>query len=130
MIKPTKEELAIIRQAAKVACQKEGYSLKRIEIGMRYGSEIEDASINILMIDETKDWEESDLFTTVEWKDFKKGIPTDDGRAVVDFYLYDSIGLCTNMQAHFNASKLVWVGIEGPWGFTHWGTEMEYGVER
>lgn len=135
MIKPTREELATIRKSAEVACRKEGMTLGVIRVGERFslaeGTKMEDHSINILQVDPTTDWEESDLFDTHEWKRLRSGIPSDDGRAVVDFYCYNRgmEELITNMQAHFDGGKLVWTGIEGPWGFTHWGTLMEYGVE-
>lgn len=137
MIKPSREEYAIIRECAKAACRKEGATLFKMEAGQRMSvaedrTGMEEPSINILQIDKTADWEESDLYTTVYWEDVRKtGIPSDDGRAVVDFYCYArDEGLITNMQAHFDNGKLVWTGIEGPWGFTHWGTLMDYGEKE
>lgn len=126
IIKPTREELAIIRQTCEKACQKEGQKLKRIEVGKRCSlSKDVAASVNILLVDETKDWEDSDLFDFVDWNNFKKGFDaTENGSAVVDFYCYDKEGLCTNAQAVFRDYRLVWAGILGRSGFTFFGDEI------
>lgn len=124
MIKPSTVDLATIRECAKRACRMQGDTLHKIEVGERYSTN-EGApdvrSINILQVDATPHWEESDLFDLVDWADFKRGIPSDDGRAMVDFYCYSRDGLSTNIQARFERGRLVWTGIDSDIApFTHW----------
>jgi hypothetical protein len=79
-----------------------------MRIGERYSLTrgINANSTNVMLIDDTIDWEDSDLFQTCPWSDLKNGIElTKEGRAQVDFYVYertyDDYGdLLTNVQAH------------------------------
>ena len=79
-----------------------------IRIGERYSLKdgAANAATNVLLIDSTPDWEESDLSQTWPWSDLNHGVDlTGDGRAQVDFYVYergfDDYGdLLTNVQAH------------------------------
>lgn len=122
MIKPTREEIAIVRAACRQAARPA--RVHRVEPGIRcpFADGIDHApSMNILQIDPTPDWEESDLYTMAEWSDFRKGVPSDDGRAVVDFYVYSRDELETNVQAVFDGGRLVWAGILGRFGYTAWG---------
>lgn len=127
MIKPNREEIRIIRETAKDGCRREGQRLVRVEAGKRCALTLEvDPSINILLVDHTPEWEDSDLFDFVDWSEFKKGIPeAPGGRAMVDFYCYDREGLCTNVQARFDGGRLVWTGIDaaGRWGYTFHGDD-------
>ena len=136
MIKPTAEELSIIRVCARVACRQQGDALHRIDVGKRFslekGGDTLEPSINILQVDKTRHWEESDLFDFMSWADLRKGIPDDgDGRAIIDLYCYARDTLSTNVQAVFDGGRLVWTGIDGEelgsnFGFTHWGTMPEF----
>ncbi len=125
MVKITKEAARIIRETCEAACRKEGQVLRRIEAGKRCALTLKvDPSINIRIVDKTKDWEDSDLFDFVSWAEFKKGVPDEgDGNALVDFYCYDREGLCTNAQAMWVSGILVWTGIDGRFGFTHYGSD-------
>ncbi len=120
-IRPTADEFAAIRTAAKQVTTR---TVHHVELGKRYGFKVDHApSINLLQVDVTKDWEESDLDDFVSWADFRAaGIPSDDGRATVDFYVYSSEGLEGNCQAVFIGGRLVFVGVLGAgFGVTYWG---------
>jgi hypothetical protein len=132
LIKPNRAELAIIRACATAATRKQGRRLHRIEIGRRFPLDTAnhpaaDASTNVLLVDSTEHWEESDLFDLASWDDFRKGVPAaEGGRAVVDFYCYSREGLETNIQARFSGGRLIWTGIDcdiEP--FTYWEAEKE-----
>lgn len=79
-----------------------------MRIGERYSLTrgITANSTNVMLVDDTTDLEDSDLFQTCPWSDLKYGIElTKEGRAQVDFYVYergyDDYGdLLTNVQAH------------------------------
>lgn len=124
LIVPTAEEASIVRKAAtewaKAANEPGPY---RVEVGERYADDVWAGSINVLQVDKTRDWEESDLRDVHPWSDFLKGVPTDDGRAIVDFYVYGRDGLACNIQAKFYKGRLVWCGECGSWGFTAFGPE-------
>lgn len=100
--KPTQVECNLIRAAAKVECY--GKAVK-LEPGRRY-SQVDGSlseSMNVLLVDNSADWAESDLASTVDWQEFRKGVElTVDGRAAVDFYCYDREGLVSNIVVYFD----------------------------
>jgi hypothetical protein len=91
--------------AAKAARRRPGQII--IEVGERFcldeGPWV--CSFNILMIDKTEDWDDSDLNQTWRFSEVKEIELTPDGKALVDFYIYerefdDHGDLNTNVQAH------------------------------
>ena len=107
--KPSVADLKTIREAA---TQSAGCAVA-LEVGMRvaFGTAQAVMSYNILEVDDTPDWEKSDLYSPVKLEDFKKeGTNLVDGKAVLDFYVY-SRGLypelICNVVAHFEDGKLV-----------------------
>lgn len=107
MIRPTPAELATIRKIAQQIARR---SFIKIEVGERFAlDDCRRASINILEIDDTDRWEKSDLNETRDWSVLRKGIPSQDGRAVVDFYVYErpSLELSCNIAAEFEGGRLV-----------------------
>ena len=105
--KPTAADKKTIREFAARSEKRKPLQL-HIEIGERYSLTRESgyADTNVLLVDNTPDWEESDLSQTWPWAELKWGIRlTKEGRAVVDFYVYekefgDHGDLMTNVQAH------------------------------
>jgi hypothetical protein len=106
--KPTAKEKDRIRDFA-ARSEKRAPSSLHIEIGERYNTTTGGpykSSTNVMLVDSTPDWEESDLHDTHPWGDLKHGIElTLDGRAQVDFYVYEKLfndhgDLLTNVQAH------------------------------
>lgn len=62
-------------------------------------------SMNIYRVDQTADWSESDLHDKWAFSDVKTVALTDDGRALVDLYVYEKVPgdvgeLLTNVQAY------------------------------
>lgn len=111
VIKPTADELRIIRAYAEKTAR---LTRVKLEPGIRINinnSDIE-RSINILLVteDDPTNWSDTDLWSTANWNDFKKGFPSKNGAAIVDFYVY-SLGysgqLECNVQAHFENGRLV-----------------------
>lgn len=89
--KPTPAEKRTIREYAAHAARTSIHNIT-LEAGER--TKLADAgydtSINVLLVDPTEDWEESDLYTHVVWSTvIREGVPlTEDGRAVTDWYVY------------------------------------------
>ena len=89
-----------------------------IEAGERVSLVTGNTSFNVLLIDQTPDWDESDLHDTHGWTDtLTRGIPlTEDGRAVTDYYVYEKVwndhgDLLTNVQTHvamLNGKPTLW----------------------
>lgn len=68
-------------------------------------------NVNIRLVSDEPDWNDTDLHDYISWAEFRKGFDlTDDGRGLVDFYVY-SLGhdgeLITNVQAYFEGRRLV-----------------------
>ena len=110
---PTPAEKRAIRTVAAMSENRKG-STVHIEIGERYALTRADnvpwqdtISINLLSFPGEKEGlDNSDLHQTVGWSELSHGVPlTSDGRAVVDFYVYEKLvgdhgDLLTNVQAH------------------------------
>lgn len=109
----------IKKECKKIAKRWSGSSKFRIEIGERYNSDgyfPNETSINIWAIsnDYTGDWDDTDLNTTLDFDELKKPlVMTEDGRAIVDFYIYEWDNsfkewgdLVTNAQAEFDMDGL------------------------
>jgi hypothetical protein len=75
-----------------------------IEVGVRYNLKSGTPSTNVYLVDDTPDWDESDLH---DFEQFSAGysVPlTREGQALIDFYIYRNDRdreLLTNVQAYF-----------------------------
>lgn len=126
IIKPTRQELKIIRDAGIMAARREGgKGTIKLEAGQRHAlkAPFDRCSVNILLVDDSPDWDNSDLYTTVDWEDLKKGFEAaPGGKAELDFYCYDcNYELCDNIQAVWINKKLFWVGRYGSDGVDYFG---------
>lgn len=90
----------------------------KIEIGERFNTEADlGTSINVLAVsrDPSGEWDDTDLYTTQDWGLIRKDIPmTADGRAILDFYIYEWDGdfrcwgdLVSNAQAELDSKGLM-----------------------
>lgn len=116
--KPTKAECEIIKRAA-IQQAEVKVSAVMLQPGIRYnmvaGSHENPHSMNIALVTALTDgtWEDTDLADHGEWMDFKRGVQlTDDGKAIVDFYIYsrrgvDHLGLLGNIVILYEGGKLV-----------------------
>lgn len=108
---PTQEDCNIIRKAAAreaVPGISEGAVL--LEPGYRSGPKGE--NMNILLTTDDPKWQDTDLADYGTWKEFRAGFElTDDGSAVVDFYIrrrFDPYAdLHGNVTAYWRNGKLV-----------------------
>jgi hypothetical protein len=108
--KPTSVECTIIRDCAK---RSSGHKAVKCEPGIRTNIEKDGIprSINIAEVSDHPDWDDTDLWSTTDWSDFReRATLTDDGRGIFDFYVY-SLGyhgeLETNVVAYYEGGKLV-----------------------
>ena len=87
---PTKQDVDAIKKAASRESSPH-VPLRSIilESGVRYNTESDRGeSINIALISEDADWNDTDLADMGYWDDFRKGIElTADGRGIFDFYI-------------------------------------------
>lgn len=101
--KPTQAECDLIRSAARRAAS----GMTKLEPAIRCGDSVED-SMNIARVTHNEDWEGSELADFGTWALFRKGVPlTEDGRAVVDFYVQGRHELLTNVVAYYQGGELV-----------------------
>ena len=108
--KPTAEEVKLIRAAAS---REAGTSRIKLEPGIRLNTDAVDdfpQSFNIALVSNDPDWNDTDLADMTDWKFFRKGVTlTDDGRAIVDFYIY-SLGdygeLESNIIIYYSEGRL------------------------
>lgn len=118
-IKITAADLKTIKEQCKAIAKKHSRASRfQIEIGERYNIDtaFDRTSINVLSIsnDPTGEWNDTDLNTTVDFSTLRKPLEmTEDGRAIVDFYIYEWDSsfrewgdLVTNAQAEFDMSGL------------------------
>lgn len=90
-----------------------------LDIGERYNlADPSRSSCNVYRVDETPDWEESDLRDFWKFSDVKTIPLTRDGRALVDIYVYKNDRdreLLTNVQAYVETvdGKPVMVKLAG-----------------
>lgn len=112
--KPTSAECRAIRAYAQRAA---GCGRVKIEPGERTLLDVpivdNVTNMNVLLVTKLTDdsWDDTDLFDHRDWKEFQRGVDlTDDGRAIVDFYIY-STGyhgeLETNIQVYFENGRVV-----------------------
>jgi hypothetical protein len=82
-----------------------------IRAGIRYNIEddTKPQSVNIMVVSDTGDWDETDLFDTIDIKDLARyGFELDkDGYAELDFYVYSNDGLMYNMSANFDQHGII-----------------------
>lgn len=115
--KPTKFECELIKRAAVLESQPAVKSVK-LEPGIRHncvpGNEEKPQSINIARVTAMSfgSWEDTDLSDYSTWMSFKSGVQlTDDGKAIVDFYIYsprgvDHLGLLGNLVVCYENGEL------------------------
>lgn len=90
--KPSQAQCKVIKAAAAMESGIKADQIK-LQPGVRLNMRDHDVEscINIARVTRSTDgtWEDTDLDDRVEWRTFKKGVPlTDDGRAIVDFYIH------------------------------------------
>lgn len=110
---PSREDIALIKHYASVET---GLAAGRliIEPGRRCNIMFEgvDSNINIALVtrqlDADEEWsEDTDLECPDELNVFKRGVTlTDDGKAIVDFYVSNKDGLHGNVTVYYNDSKI------------------------
>ena len=116
--KPTTEECRLIKEAASTESTPH-VALRSLvlEPGIRFNMDSERGEhINIARVtNEPRGWEDTDLWDLATWSAFKLGVElTDDGRAIVDFYIRSRRGdgdLCGNVTVYYAGGKVV--RIEG-----------------
>lgn len=85
---PTADEVALIKKAA---AKEGGLKLSRVllEPAIRHNLESDRGkSMNIAMVSDDPEWNDTDLFDYGYWSDFRKGVDlTEDGRGIFDFYI-------------------------------------------
>jgi hypothetical protein len=133
--KPTADEKRIIRDCAKRSADRKGIELQP---GTRYhiGGPREvpaGGEINIAFVTDQPDWEDTDLDDFRDWETFSKGfLLTEDGRAIIDFYVYETRGwkeLRTNVTAYWENGRMVRVegtGEGAMWIAGNGGTAGRY----
>lgn len=117
----SRSDKATLVAVASAEARKQGAAGRiTLEAGKRYSTLFEalPPSVNVLLVDGTPDWEDSDLADHVPLAVLaKEGIPaTANGRAVVDFYVYGRDGLATNCHGAWDRAGLVAVFTAGPDG--------------
>lgn len=107
---PTKEERDLIRTAAS---KEVGLSIRRlvIEPGIRTANDsLADAQMNIALLTNDPDWNDTDLADMSDWDTFCEGVVlTNDCRAIVDFYIYtrgNDGQLESNITAEYSAGSI------------------------
>jgi hypothetical protein len=107
--KPTPQEMRWIRRAAEISA---GRARVRIEPGTRFNinGDSRVSHMNIALLSDDPDWNDTDLSETVPWAWFRKGVElTSDGRAIVDFYVYEVTDwgdLRTNVTVYYAAGAV------------------------
>lgn len=86
--KPTAAEVKAIKAAAAREGSM-GVSAVILEPGYRRNlKEDRPYTLNIALVSDDPTWDDTDLDSYGEWKDFRSGVElTEDGRAIVDFYI-------------------------------------------
>ena len=110
---PSREDIALIKQAASTET---GLAAGRLilEPGRRCNIMFDgvDSNINIALVtrqlDADEDWpEDTDLECPEDLTVFKRGVTlTDDGKAIIDFYVSNKDGLHGNVTVYYNDSKI------------------------
>jgi len=113
MQKPSQADIKLIKTYARQVARDLGARGRiTMRVGTRYNidndPDLERTNMNILLVTNDPDWDDTDLYDTDEFSWFTRGFETTpDGRALFDFYLYDDEGLVCNMQAEFDVEGLV-----------------------
>lgn len=110
--KPTQAQCDLIRRAAAREVDRTSRFSLTLRPGLRYNTErnVSPASMNIALISNEPDWDDTDLFDFSDWATFRKGVPlTEDGRAIVDFYVRDRNEgeLLSNISLDYAGGKIV-----------------------
>lgn len=87
--RPTPAEVKLIKQAAAREARI-AFGSVILEPGYRYNTDdsTRPVSLNIALVSDNPDWEDTDLSDYGPWADFRGGVDlTADGRAIVDFYI-------------------------------------------
>jgi hypothetical protein len=104
--KPTQAECDMIKGAAARAA---GTKAIKLEPGIRGGDSADNVSMNIARVTVCEDWsEDTELEDFGTWSEFRKGVElTEDGRAIVDFYVHDRVELNTNVVVYYQGGQIV-----------------------
>ena len=117
--KPTARECELIKQAAsRESCPGVSFGRIALEPGIRTGPKwaeaglIERGELNILLVTDDPDWNDTDLYDYGSWKWFRKGVAlTSDGKAALDFYIRDKFDedkeLCGNVEVYYADGRIV-----------------------
>ena len=110
---PSREDIALIKQAASTET---GLAAGRLilEPGRRCNILVDDVEshINIATVtrcaDIDNDWhDDTDLECPEDLTEFKRGVTlTDDGKAIIDFYVSNKDGLHGNVTAYYSDNKI------------------------
>jgi len=110
---PTREDITLIKQAASTET---GLTVGRLilEPGRRCNIMFDgvDSNINIALVtrqhDADEEWhEDTDLECPEDLTEFKRGVTlTDDGKAIVDFYVRNKDGLHGNVTVYYSDTKI------------------------
>lgn len=87
--KPTPAECKLIRDAGR---REAGAARFLMEVGLRFNCDTPEResgyAMNLARVSDDPDWADTDLAGFEPWAAFRKGVLlTDDGRAIVDFYV-------------------------------------------
>lgn len=124
VFKITSEQVAILKRCASAESVPHVPVTNMIlEPGERCNTEdhTKPCSMNIAMVSDDPEWNDTDLADYGLWTDFRKGVElTPDGKAIVDFYIrkrkagYDDDGdLCGNVQIIVEGGVMVRVEAQG-----------------
>jgi hypothetical protein len=128
--KPTPEEKRIIR-----ACARRDAGFKSVEINPSTKYNLTDRSkpehMNICFVSDDPDFKDADLSDNAfTWGDFARGVELKDGRAIVDFYVYNRgkwSELQTNVTIWVEDGRLV--DVRGT-GKTRWNHRLGFNFKE
>lgn len=104
--KPTRDETQLIRECAARETGLRAGSLS-IEPGYRRNVDTGCSAMNVAAISDDPDWDDTDTIGVGRWTDFAAGVPlTNNGRAIVDFYLYGKERLRGNLTVTYAAGRI------------------------
>lgn len=120
---PTKAERDVIKKVAYKLSRRNGNGTRgvHIEPGERYNLDDRKRglSINLRIVSDDPNWNDTDLNQTLPWTYFSKGFDlSEKGEAEIDFYLYEKLfgdhgDLCCNLQAIFDKTGLIRLDADG-----------------
>lgn len=107
---PSREDIALIKQAASTET---GLALGRLilEPGARFNIDDEslERNINIALVTKFSNdsWDDTDLDSPYDLVEFLRGVTlTDDGKAIIDFYVSNKDGLHGNVVVYYSAGRI------------------------